>query len=107
MYRFTTPTITLNLTLNDVFTQETLASSQVYVTITQCKDILTITNDDLSISDNQVMFTLTQEQSAKFYPGKAQIQVRGVTSDNWAWATKVATIDVENTLLKKVLDYEV
>lgn len=101
MYRYTTPTITINLVLNDVVNEDVLNTSDLYVTISQGGKKLTKTQNDILIDNNTIGVTLTQCESADFSEGYAWIQVRGVTPDGFAWASKVGKFRVENTLLKR------
>ena len=94
MTRGTTPTI--RITVKDI---ESLDGNDVYVTIKQGCVNLTIEGDDLTIDENTIEFTLTQEQTLMFRQGPAKIQVRGKHGDT-AWASQVVTANNINPILR-------
>ena len=94
MTRGTTPTI--RITVKDI---ESLDNTDVYVTIKQGCVNLTIEGDALTIDENVIEFTLTQEQTLMFRQGPAKIQVRGRHGET-AWASQVVTANSINPILR-------
>lgn len=94
MTRGTTPTI--RITVKGV---ESLEGNDLYVTIKQGCVNLTIEGDALTINENTIEFTLTQEQTLMFRQGPAKIQVRGRHGET-AWASQVVTADSINPILR-------
>ena len=82
-------------------------ATNVYVTISQCKNVITKTGDDINVSAHSVECWLTQEESLSLRDGQnADIQM------NWTYpgedgesvrraATKVKTIRVTKQLLQE------
>ena len=86
MYQATTPTIQCVFCEDDM---EVLNNSKdnIYFTISQGAMILTKDKDSITIEDNILTVTLTQQNTLAFKPGKAKIQVRGKLPDGTAWAS--------------------
>ncbi len=106
MIRATTPTF--NLTISGDSVDLTQATS-VYVTIAQGNTIITLTGDDLTVTEDMISCFLNQEQALSLLGNSpAKIQV------NWTYAdatdtvkraaTKVVTIQIGEQLLKRVIE---
>lgn len=106
MIRATTPTFTLTISGDSVDLTE---ATSVYVTIAQPGNIINLTDDALTVTENTISCFLTQEQALTLVDNlPAKIQV------NWTFndadeavkraATKVVTIQIGEQLLKRVID---
>ena len=104
MRRGTTPTVSLLVTDCD------MTDCTVYVSIKQCDQVGTLTNDDLEITvedgNTYIVFGLTQEQTLSFAPGHVNIQVRWIDSDGTALASTIGEIDIGKILLEGEIAYE-
>ena len=112
MRRGTTPAILLTVDTD-------LTGFSVYVTIRSYTENIpeilkchparqtTIENDRLTVDVDDgistIAFSLTQEETLAFAPGKAEIQVRAI-KDGTASATEIAKVNVGNILLEGVID---
>lgn len=103
MIRGTTPDYILTVDAD-------LSDKTVYVTISQLRTRLTLTGDDLSIatdeSESTIAFRLTQKQTLGLAVWKAEIQVAVVGSDGTRRDTNIAPINIDRTLLDRVVDYD-
>lgn len=106
MIRATTPTFTLTISGDSV---DLTQATSVYVTIAQGDNVITLTGDDLTITENTISCFLNQEQALSLFGNSpAKIQV------NWTYtdatdvikraATKVVTIQIGEQLLKQVIE---
>jgi hypothetical protein len=104
MIRGTTPDYILTLDGVD------LSDKTVYVTIKQCRKLLTKTGDELTIAVGEtgstIAFALTQEDTLGLSAGSASIQVRFIDSEGVARATETAALNVEKVLLERVIEYD-
>ena len=100
MTRGTTPTITL--TVNEV---DLTDLKSVYVTFCQSGKMLTKRKGDegVEITEHTVSVLLSQEETLKFCPGTAEVQLRGLTNGDNAFATNVGRVTVKEVLLKEVI----
>ena len=102
MIRGTTPDYILNVNAD-------LTGKTVYVTIKQKRNVLTLTNDDLTIAvsngASSIAFSLTQKQTLQFDEGRAEVQVKYIGSDNKTKGTNVAAIMVDRALLEEEVAY--
>ena len=100
MRRGTTPAITLTVDYD-------ITEWTVYVTLRNGGNVLTLTNDALSMSyANQkttIAFSLTQEQTLAFSVGTCEVQVRAI-HDGTAIATNIEKLDVKRILKDGVID---
>lgn len=117
MIKYTTPAISLTVEGND------LSHADVYVTLSQCPveitktgaDLIVTTTEDNNASDSKVVaenvidsnivFTLSQEESAMFKSGPVSIQVNWITDEGIRSATDTASIHVGGNLLDEKIDY--
>lgn len=105
MIRGTTPTYTLTIEGHD------LTDKTVYVTLKIGKNLMTLTNDRLSVVYSQqqdkslVEFTLTQEETLSFKVGTGDVQVRFINSHGTASATDIGKIEIDKVLLERVIEY--
>lgn len=105
MIRATTPTLTLTISGDSV---DLTAAANIYVTIAQGCNEITLTDDALTVTENTVSCFLTQEQALTLTNAAAKIQV------NWTYtdadgstkraATKVVIIQIGEQLLKRVIE---
>lgn len=99
MYRGTTPTIVLELD-----TEVSLANlAELWVTFRTSTVEVTKTLEDVTIEGKTITVTLTQEETLKIYNGTCHVQVRFRTSDDLAYATTIADIDVGRILKEGVI----
>ena len=102
MIRGTTPDYILNVDTD-------LTGKTVYVTISQLRNRLTLTGDDLTIAASggasTIAIRLTQQQTLGLAVGKAEIQVKYIASDGTTQATNIAPITVDRALLERVVEY--
>jgi len=64
---------------------------------------LFLSDGDLTVEDDTVKFTLTQTQTQNFRAGKARVQLHGLSSDQTAWKTEIATVTISETLTRDVI----
>ena len=100
MIRGTSPTIVLKLIGMDLDRIET-----AYVTFKQGRRGITkiTTGDDVTITEEGLEVFLSQEDTLEFKPGEVQIQVRGMTTDNVAFATDIVTREMNDILQEGVI----
>lgn len=99
MRRYTTPSIMLTLKGVDITTYD------VYVTITQGGNSITVENPPAQlVGCNTVLtVTLTQEQSAQFHAGMVDVQVNWVDIAGRRSATKIKRVGIDANLLDEVI----
>lgn len=102
MFRGTTPVIKAkinndNLDFNDI--------KEIWLTIKNVDTEMNFTKDDLSLDyeNKVVMLELTQEQTLEF-EGYAELQIRILTMDERAWATKIKTVDFSRIIKEGVIN---
>ena len=100
MRRGTTPALTLTVDYD-------ITEWTVYVTLRNGGNVLTLTNDALTMSyANQkttIALALTQEQTLAFSVGTCEVQVRAI-HDGTAIATNIEKLDVKRILKDGVID---
>ena len=100
MRRGTTPAITLTVDYD-------VTAWTVYVTLKNGGNVLTLTNDALTMSyANQkttIALALTQEQTLAFSVGTCEVQVRAI-HEGTAIATNIEKLDVKRILKDGVID---
>jgi len=100
MRRGTTPAITLTVDYD-------ITAWTVYVTLRNGGNVLTLTNDALTMTyQNQkttIALALTQEQTLAFAVGSCEVQVRAI-HDGTAIATNIEKLDVKRILKDGVID---
>lgn len=101
MYRGTTPELTL--TLETDLNLDTLESC--WVTIKSATNIKNIGLEDLFVDNENKTITvgLSQEDTLKFGPGEARVQVRMRTASDQAFASSEATIRIDQILKDGVI----
>lgn len=108
MINYTTPSISLVVEAVD------LTGQDVYVTLEQGNHELTKTGSDLIITtdthaqqtDTEIVFTLSQTESASFNFGKSvSVQVNWINASGVRDATEIKTISVMRNLLDEVISY--
>ena len=108
MINYTTPSISLTVENRD------LTSQDVYVTLEQGNIELTKTGADLvittdthnQITDTNIVFVLSQEESAMFaFNASVAVQVNWINSSGVREATDIKVIGVMRNLLDEVIAY--
>ena len=101
MFRGTTPTHTFSLPF------ETSLLANLYITYTD-KSNVTLLEKDLSncaLNGKNVSVTLTQEETLLFTGRQqARLQLRAITTDGTALASKIYTVYVGETLKEGVIE---
>lgn len=97
--RGTTPTNTFNVNID-------LREATVYVSYAQ-RGILLVdkTGTDLFITEDQIVTTLSQEDTLKFKPGEVDIQIRYVKADGTADASNIIKTIVDQILKDGEIEY--
>lgn len=99
MIRATTPTHKFTLPFN--YTQYV---KKILITYSQKGNIVLEKNEnDVQIDGNIVSYKLTQEETKLFSNGDVRVQVRVLTIDNDALASKEQTVHIDNVLNDEVL----
>lgn len=103
MKQGTTPTIPLTVKDHD------LSGCRVYVAFRNGRHLLEKTNEDMTVTyadpDTILAVRLTQEETLQFSVGTIQVDVRWVNESGEAWGTDIATLNVSEAILKRVIDY--
>ena len=103
MRRYTTPTITANITGID------LTGYKTFTTLKQGAALLTLEDLPCTTTENgcKLEGVLTQEQTAMFKANEdINIQVRFINSDGVASATNIKRLNVNSVLMPGVISYE-
>ena len=97
--RGSTPTNIFNLNFD-------LTDATVYVTYSQKgKVIVEKTNQDLIITEDSVVVSLSQEDTLKFAVGDVEVQLRYVKSDGTADASNIMTVSATKILKDGLISY--
>lgn len=105
MYQGTTPYVSLKVLGED------LTGKTAYATIRQGNRLITVTGNRLTVDYDaekqwtRVVFRLTQEETLSLSAGIAEVQIRYIDANGIAQATGKAKVDVEESLLKEVIEY--
>ena len=101
MRRGTTPAIVLEAIGRD------LTQWKVYVTLKNESNLLTLENDDLTMTYSEgittIAFSLTQEQTLAFDIGTCEVEIRAI-HDGTAVATEIGKLEVNRILLEGVIN---
>lgn len=102
MHRGTTPTLILTVDGEVDLTE----AKNLYVTISQYGNELTRSSSDgcLEIDSGSVSVYLTQKETLSFSAGWAKVQIRGIYEDGTAFATDIASVQVDPVLLEGVIE---
>ena len=100
MIRGTTPT--LKLKLNGI---ETSRLQSIYITLKQGDKEITKNNDDGIVleSDSVLSVALTQRDTLTFEQGYVYIQIRAITTDGLAIASKTRLVFIDDVLREGVI----
>ena len=102
MYQGTTPALVLRVKDKD------LTEATVFASIKDGSHIITKTGEDLIIAkdsdDTLVTVTLTQGETMKMDKGDAEVQVRYITADGNAYATKKARVTVNDVIYRSMIE---
>lgn len=97
--RGSTPTNVFNLNID-------LTDARVYVTYMQKgKVIVEKSNENLDITSDSLVVSLTQEDTLKFAPGDVEVQIRYVKADGSADASNIMTISATRILKDGQISY--
>lgn len=99
--RGTTPTYVLT------FTDEALdltQSNNVYVTFRKGAKVLTKTGTDIDVAPKQIEVYLNQKETLSFSQGDVKVQANWTLSGGRRVASVVATVDLSEQLLEKVIE---
>lgn len=97
--RGSTPTNIFNLNID-------LTDARVYVTYMQKgKVIVEKSNENLDITSDSLIVSLTQEDTLKFAPGDVEVQIRYVKADGSADASNIMTISATRILKDGQISY--
>ena len=103
MRRYTTPTITANITGID------LTGMKTFTTLRQGNTLLTLEDLPVTVTENgcKLEGVLTQEQTAMFEANNdINIQVRYINAQGVASATNIKRVSVNSVLMPGVISYE-
>lgn len=97
--RGTTPTNTFNVNID-------LREATVFISYAQ-RGVLLVdkTGTDLFITEDQIVTTLSQEDTLKFKPGEVDIQIRYVKQDGTADASNIIKTTVDQILKDGEIEY--
>ena len=97
-----TQTFTLPFVLTSPKAVQITYSQFKYLVLVKELPDLTIT---VSNNKTNVVLTLSQEETFKFYPGYANVQMRIVFSDDQVFSSDIASFSVENTNNNEVIPH--
>lgn len=97
MRRGTTPTNTFTVDID-------LTAATIFVTYAQkCGVVVEKTGEDLTVTENSISLTLTQEETLRFTPDAVFIQIRYVMPDGTADASNIIQTTVGAVLKDGVI----
>ena len=100
-HRGTTPTNTFNVNVD-------LREATIFVSYYQRgRVVVEKTGDDLTVTENQIVTTLTQEETLKLRTGPVRIQIRYVMEDGTADASNIIETTSEEILKDGEITYGV
>lgn len=100
MVQATTPTFILTLP-NDIDLGE---AAHVYFTLRQNGSVIEKSDTDLTIDANEVSVYLTQAETVKLSVGTALIQLNWTYSNGARACSTIASVEVDENLLKAVVE---
>ena len=100
--QYTTDKFTISFRKPDVLDDY----AKIIVSIDQGKIQVEKTEEELEIEDNVITVSLTQEDTGKFAPGKAEVQVNIYYEDTERKATYINQLDILRNNHKKVITNE-
>ena len=99
--RGSTPTNVFNVNID-------LTGAKIYITYKQgSKIIVEKTGADIQVEQNRLTTRLTQEETLRFAPGPARIQIRYVKPDGFADASNIIETRAEEILKDGEISYGV
>ena len=101
MIQYTTPTFVFDVNVPENVIADIEVTFKQSNTGTEIQKELV--RDNLSIIDNKLNVTLSQEETGKFAVGQCQVQMRVLTSDGKVLASEIARVKVEPSLSSDVL----
>lgn len=106
MYRGTTPNLYLDLETGLDLSQ----SKEIWVTIKSSLSVVNKQKSDLRIYPGegiqQLIVTLTQEDTLALSTGRAKVQVRILMNNNRAYSTEIEEVDINQILRDGVITDE-
>lgn len=97
--RGSTPTNIFNVNVD-------LRGARIYITYSQSgKNLVEKTGEDIEVTDRQLTTVLTQEETLRFKPGPARIQIRYVRENGQADASNVIETCAEEILKDGEIEY--
>lgn len=104
MYRVTTPTHTFTLPdAANTYSVIQIAYRQKSVNLVKQYEDGTAPSG-MELDGNNVIIMLTQEETKQFSAGSAKVQVRVLTAQGEALASKIFTISIDDVINEEVLD---
>lgn len=101
MIQGTTPTIRVNVKSQNV---NLSLCSKIRITVVQGETVLKLDSPRVTATKNQALVELTQEETLGFNPGVALVQMRWLTADGKAEASRIGKITVYESLDKEAMD---
>ena len=98
--RYTTPDFTLTFSEQGL---DLTQAAEVFVTFKQADKILTVTGEDLTVTEKTISVTFNQEDSSEFYVGDVEIQANWVMGDGKRAASEVVLYQFTEQLLQRVI----
>lgn len=98
--RYTTPVFTLT------FTEQSLdltQAAEVFVTFKQACKVITITGENLEVTEKTISVSFSQEETAQFFEGDVEIQANWVMVDGNRAASEVVMYQFTKNLLQAVI----
>ena len=97
---WTTPTFTLTFQESAL---DLTTATNVYVTFNAGFVTITKTGEELTVSEKQIVVSLSQEECGKFGETAVDIQANWTDASGQRCASEVAKTDISKQLLKKVI----
>lgn len=100
-HRGTTPTNTFNVNVD-------LREATIFISYAQRgRVVVEKTGSDLTVFENRIITSLTQEETLQFRPGDVRIQIRYIMHDGTADASNIIETTTEEILKDGVIRYGV
>lgn len=100
--RGVTPTFTL--TFRDISGLDFTAATNVYVTFSSGKSIITKTGEDLVLTKNTIDVLLSQKDTLSFPVGDVEVQANWTTTNGKRIASQISKIQIDKQLLERVIE---
>lgn len=103
MRRATTPTHVFKISKDDFLITDVVEAKLTYAQDSEVLVEKSLSQLSSNLDANLFFYQLTQEETKKFTPGKALVQMRLKTSDDIVWASQMLYVNVEPVLESEVL----